>query len=273
MGWAIRDVLKDEKEKKAVKNVKKPQNSFSEVSTEAREGTREFSARVLGDALSTGIDLLDKNLDGGFPRGSLVCIYADPAASPETFLYQFSTERRTYYLNTTRPVFAIRKDFSSLNLDDSLVSFIDVYSFYHKELQGSNSPSEVDLKTMRFALDEIQSLGEEEVNIVVDNLTFFLSLDVEEGLKEIFLNTLYLIPKEVSGLAFVYIVKDSIESKLLKRIFDISDVIVEVFIEISGSRYVKRFGIPKIRGRTPLSDLFKFEIGEGVHLDTSRDIA
>ncbi|MBO8182244.1 MAG: recombinase RecA [Archaeoglobus sp.] len=270
MGWTIRDVLGDESEKKEVKTLKTAK-TVKKTSFSDETEVERLPSLLRDENLPTGIDLLDKNLDGGFPKGSLVCVYADPAASPETFLYQFSTERKTYYLNATRPVFAIKKDFSSLNLDDTLVNFIDVYSFYFKELH--NDPDEVDLKTINFALDEIQTLNEEEINLVIDNLNFFFDLKVESRLKEMFLNTLYTLPKENSGLAFIYVVKDSLDAKTIKRIFDLSDVIMEIFIEISGSRYVKRFGIPKIRGRTPLSDLFKFDVGEGVHLDTSRDIA
>jgi archaellum biogenesis ATPase FlaH len=261
VGWTIKDVLADEGERK-LKTLKKPQN---DLSVQAEESDAALKDRTL----PTGLHLLDKNLDGGFPRGSFVCIYADPAASPEAFLYQFSTERKTYYINTSRPISAIRKDFSMLSLEDTLVSFIDVYTFYFKEL----SKADVNKRTMNFILKEIQLLKDREMNVVIDNLTFFLNLRVENSLKEIFLNTLYKIPKECDGLLFAYVIKDSLDSKLLKRIFDLSDVIMEIFIETTGSRYVKRFGIPKIRGRTPLNDLFKFDIGEGVHLDTSKDIA
>ncbi len=277
MGWTIRDVLGEERKKKVKKPVMSPLSSKAvDETVSEKEEREEMESRALNffrdDNLTTGIDLLDKNLDGGFPKGSLVCIYADPASSPEVFLYQFSTERKTYYINTSRPVFAIRKDFSNLHLDDSYVNFIDVYSMYLEEIKKSET--DTDYEIMSFIINEIESFnGEKEINIVIDNLNFFMDLHVNEDLKEIFLNTLYFTAKEISGLTFAYVIKNSLDEKTLNKIFDVSDVIMEIFIEISGSRYVKKFGIPKIRGRTPLSDIFKFEIGEGIHLDTSRDIA
>ncbi len=273
MGWTIRDVLGEERKKVIKKPVMSSFSSRAQLDEKVSEKEEFKGPQFFRDEnLSTGIDLLDKNLDGGFPKGSLVCIHADPASSPEVFLYQFSTERKTYYINTSRPVFAIRKDFSNLNLDDSYVNFIDVYSIYLEEIKKSET--DTDYEIMSFIINEIESFkGEKEINIVIDNLNFFMDLEVNEDLKEIFLNTLYSTAKETSGLTFVYVIKNSLDEKTLNKIFDISDVIMEIFIEISGSRYVKKFGIPKIRGRTPLTDLFKFEIGEGIHLDTSKDIA
>lgn len=275
MGWTIKDVLGEESRKREVK--KPPMSSFTSKAKIDKKEKIPVTRLFKDENLPTGIDLLDKNLDGGFPKGSLVCVHADPASSPESFLYQFSTERRTYYINTSRPVSAIRRDFSSLNLDDGFVEFIDVYSAYYAEIQKDqkrSKDSELDYEIMGFAINEIRSLqGEEEINIIIDNLNFFMDLKVNNSLKEIFINTLYSTAKETSGLIFMYVIRDSLDEKTLNKIFDVSDVIMDIFIEISGSRYVKRFGIPKIRGRTPLNDLFKFEIGEGVHLDTSRDIA
>ncbi len=267
MGWTIKDVLSDEKEKKTIK--KSVSDSFiSDSKVKDRGDSQHKLSLKTGENLSTGIDLLDKNLDGGFPKGSFVCIYGDPAASPEAFLYQFSTERETYYINTSRPVEVIRKDFKELHLEDDFLTFIDVYS-----LNGKFGVEGDDEKIINYATEKVESISAEEINIIVDSLTFFMDLDVADRLKQNFIDILYRVSKETNGLVFAYIIKDSLDEKSLKKIFDLSDVIMEILIEVTGSRYVKKFGIPKIRGRTPLNDLFKFEIGEGVQLDTSRDIA
>jgi KaiC/GvpD/RAD55 family RecA-like ATPase len=264
VGWALKDVLADEKEKKSIKKTVK--DSF--VSDQKLKEVEEPKDRIKKpNTLSTGIDLLDKNLDGGLPAGSFVCLYGDPASTPEAFLYQFSTERETYYVNTTRSPDSIRKDIKDLHLEDDFITFIDVYSLNHSIQNGE------DERIMNFVFEKLDEISNERINVIIDNLTFFMDLNVDERMKLSLLDALYRLSKKTDGLVIVYIIKDSIDEKTLKKVYDISDVIIEVMIEISGSRYVKKFGIPKIRGRTPLSDLFKFEVGEGVQLDTSRDIA
>ncbi|MEA3325425.1 MAG: hypothetical protein U9Q37_09915 [Euryarchaeota archaeon] len=42
---------------------------------------------------STGIFILDRNLGGGLPSGSVVDLSGDPKSMSETFLYQFTQTR------------------------------------------------------------------------------------------------------------------------------------------------------------------------------------
>jgi len=45
--------------------------------------------------LSTGVDILDRQLDGGIPPGSIVLLAADPASQSELFLYELAGVRAT----------------------------------------------------------------------------------------------------------------------------------------------------------------------------------
>ena len=58
--------------------------------------------------LSTGIDILDRQLDGGIPPGSIVLLAADPASQSELFPYELTAARATTYLTTIRSAPAVQ---------------------------------------------------------------------------------------------------------------------------------------------------------------------
>jgi len=56
----------------------------------------------------TGIDVLDRKLDGGLPPGCLVAYTAEPASQSELLLYELTAARGTLYLSTERSDDAVR---------------------------------------------------------------------------------------------------------------------------------------------------------------------
>ncbi|PSQ43765.1 transcriptional regulator [Halobacteriales archaeon QS_9_68_42] len=56
----------------------------------------------MSDRLPTGIDVLDRKLNGGIPPGSIVALCAQPASQAELFLYELTATRGTLYLSLNR---------------------------------------------------------------------------------------------------------------------------------------------------------------------------
>ena len=61
----------------------------------------------MASRLRTGIDVLDRKLDGGLPAGSMVVLAAHPASQAELFLYELTATRGTLWLSLDRTAEAV----------------------------------------------------------------------------------------------------------------------------------------------------------------------
>ncbi|MCS7144371.1 MAG: RAD55 family ATPase [Archaeoglobaceae archaeon] len=227
------------------------------------------------NVVPTGIALLDKRLDGGLPAGSFVCLYADPIAMPEAFLYQFATVNKSIYITTNRPAKFILRDMQLMRLDTKNVQFIDAFTEYYINEYGQFVVEDRyrNKEIFDFVSETLDQANDKEAAIIVDSISFFLSLDVEWGLKDWILNKLYSKSKESENNVYVYLIKNLHPLSVVYKVLDLSDVVINVESERVGERIVSKFALPKIRGRRPISEYFRFNIEEGVQVDTSRDIA
>ncbi len=243
-----------------------------------REGFTMDQIQTLKSAdMPTGILLLDRRLEGGLPRGSFVCVYGEPIAMPEVFLYQFATVTKTYYFTTHRAAKFVKKDMETLGLETETVVFVDIFSQYYLNEYGQFVVEDRyrDKEIFDFVGDQLSKILEREgeFNIIVDSLTFFFNLDVEWGLKEWLINKLYTISKERNIVTYGYLIKGMHPPNVVKKVLDISDVVFDIDAERVGEKLVSKFALPKVRGKKPITEYFRFYIEEGVQIDTSRDIA
>ncbi len=231
--------------------------------------------------LSSGIYVLDRSIGGGIPGGSVIYISASTKSMSEVFLYQFTQSRKTYYFCTERRPKYVRRDIENMNFDTSQIVFVDVYGSYfmspHGEMIDNVGNEYVDAKIVEFMEYNLKSILSEEtegeINIIVDTFTFFMNLNLNSGIIRRLMNIMYETTKETGGLTFLYSLKDSHDQKLENEIVNTCDAIFDVDIEKSGDKIINKLSIPKIRGMTPTTEMIKFKIGEGIQIDTSRDIA
>ena len=231
--------------------------------------------------LSSGIYVLDRSIGGGIPGGSVIYISASTKSMSEVFLYQFTQSRKTYYFCTERRPKYVQQDIENMNFDTSQIVFVDVYGSYfmspHGEMIDNVGNEYVDAKIVEFMEYNLKSILSEEtegeINIIVDTFTFFMNLNLNTGIIRRLMNIIYETTKETGGLTFLYSLKDSHDQKLENEIVNTCDAIFDVDIEKSGDKIINKLSIPKIRGMTPTTEMIKFKIGEGIQIDTSRDIA
>jgi archaellum biogenesis ATPase FlaH len=231
--------------------------------------------------LSSGIYVLDRSIGGGIPGGSVIYISASTKSMSEVFLYQFTQSRKTYYFCSERRPKYVQQDIANMNFDTSQIVFVDVYGSYfisqHGEMIDNVGNEYVDAKIVEFMEYNLKSILSEEtdgeINIIIDTFTFFMNLNLNSGIIRRLMNIIYETTKETGGLAFLYSLKDSHDRKLENEIVNTCDAIFDVDIEKTGDKIINKLSVPKIRGMTPTTEMIKFKIGEGIQIDTSRDIA
>lgn len=231
--------------------------------------------------LSTGIQVLDRNLGGGLPAGSLSYFSADPRSMSEVFLYQFTQSRKTFYFTTGRKPKYVLNDIINLGFDPGNIIFVDIYSEYYfsscGEIAEGTRNEYMDARIIEFTEYNLQNIAndstDEIINIIIDSFSFFLNLHVNPGIIRQLTNVIYEITKEIQCLTYLYSHKGSNSEKMDNETFAAVDVIFDSSLEKGSDKLVSKLAIPKIRGMVPNADIIKFKIGEGVQIDTSRDIA
>ena len=230
---------------------------------------------------STGIAVLDRNLNGGLPAGSVVYMSVDSKSMSEVFLYQFTQARKTYYITTGRRPRYVAWDVQNMGYDVSDITFIDAYSEYYTTAQGDlvdNVGNEyVDKQITEFMINTLRNIQIEEefgdINIIIDTISFFLGLNVNTGEIKKLMNIIYETTKETNGLTYLYGLKETHDPALENEVINSCDAVFDVELHRGSDEVISRLTIPKIRGRTPVTDLLKFRIGDGIQIDTSTDIA
>jgi KaiC/GvpD/RAD55 family RecA-like ATPase len=231
--------------------------------------------------LSSGMYVLDRNIGGGIPGGSVVYFSATTKSMSEVFLYQFTQSRKTYYFCTERNPKYVKQDIANMNFDTSQLVLVDIYGSYFMSQSGEmidNVGNEyVDAKIVEFMEYNLESILSKEtngeVNIIVDTFTFFMNLNLNSGKIRRLLNIIYETTKKTAGLTFLYSMKDSHDQKLENEIVNTCDAIFDVDLEKTSDKIISKLSIPKIRGMIPTTEMIKFKIGEGIQIDTSKDIA
>ncbi len=253
---------------------KKPTQSTSPLAVSILDGVPTKQNRT------TGISILDRTLGGGLPSGSVAYIHADATSMAEVFLFQFTQARKSYYFsNERRPVYVMH-DIRNFGFKTDDITFVDIYSEYyissHGEMVDNIGNEFVDAKIVEFTeynLKKILADEEQDINIIFDSFSFYLNLNVNPGLIKRLINLIYEATKRVNCLTFLYGLKDTHEKKLENEILKSCDVIFDVDFEKNSDKISNRLSIPKIRGRIPSIEMIRFKVGDGVQIDTTKDIA
>lgn len=204
--------------------------------------------------LSTGIDVLDRKLDGGLPTGSVVALSAPPASQAELLLYEFAAARQTLYLSTDRDEAAVTETL--------------------ERAPGHTGSPDVRRVPGDAPLDHSQRLFRrlpEDSNLVVDPIDLLEKQD--EGRYRNFLNDLQNHLHNTDGVALLHCLDGRAVPDARDVTEHVADVVFQLHTEYSGDTVETRLAVPKFRGGRALSETIKLELAESVRIDTSRDIA
>lgn len=204
--------------------------------------------------LETGIDVLDRKLDGGLPPGCIVAYTADPASQSELLLYELTAARGTLYLTTERSDAAVRHALET-------------------------SPSGVGNPTVRHVsgetpLEEASRLIDalpDGANLVVDTTDVLERTPADEYVA--FLNQLKSRMLETGSIAILHCLKGADEPTNRTRTVHAADAVFDLRTDVTGTELENKLSIPKYRAGGQPTEAIKLELVEEVAIDTSRDIA
>ncbi|QSG14589.1 RAD55 family ATPase [Halapricum desulfuricans] len=207
------------------------------------------------DRLRTGIDVLDRKLDGGIPAGSIVVLNANPASQAELFLYELTATRGTLYLSLDRSKQAIR---------DSL----------------EHSPTNTGEPTVRHVSGEapldnaskLVSALPETSNLIIDPLDVLEEQEPPSRFRS-FMNDLQNHIFNTGSLAVLHCLDGRSVPPLRDTTEHFADVIFQMDTTIEGDEVENQLSIPKFRGGRAPTNVIKLNLVEEVSIDTSRDIA
>lgn len=204
--------------------------------------------------LKTGIDILDRQLDGGVPAGSVVALTASPSSQAELLLYQLTAARGSLYLTTERDQQAAK---DAIEATEAPVGDPTV-----RDVTGTEPLD----KASRL----IRALPE-EANLIVDTVD---PLERSEPNRyRTFLNEVRNHMVNTGSIAVLHCLDGHHVPENRDTTEHMADVVFELETTVRGTDLVNRLSVPKFRGGTALTDTIKLELTDQVAVDTSRDIA
>lgn len=208
----------------------------------------------MASRLPTGIDVLDRQLDGGLPAGSVIAYCAPPASQSELLLYELTRARQTLYLTLDRTQESVRDAFERTPAPTGEPTIRQV---------GADAPLENTRQLFR-------AIGG-EANLILDPSNRLERSD--RNRYENFLNELANHMHNTGSVAVLHCLRDLDEPPLRGATEHIADVVLDLRVDTAGSEIETRLAVPKFRGGQALTETIKLELADRVRVDTSRDIA
>ena len=208
----------------------------------------------MSERLRTGIDVLDRKLDGGIPPGSIVALVAQPASQAELFLYELTATRGTLYISVDRT-----GDFVSTSIESA------------ETRTGDPSVRDVGGEAPLDDAAKLISTLPQDSNLIIDPVDV---LERQEPSRyRNFLNGLQNQISNTGSLAVLHCLDGNTVPPLRDTTEHMADIVFQLDTTVKGDRIENHLAVPKFRGGQALSDVIKLELSDQVDIDTSRDIA
>jgi KaiC/GvpD/RAD55 family RecA-like ATPase len=208
----------------------------------------------VAERLPVGLPVLDRQLAGGIPPGSIVLFSADPASQSELLLYELTAERASLYLTTIRSGQAVQDAVDRVRTRVGDPAIRDI---------GGDAP----LDGANRSIHEL-SAG---ANLIVDTVD---PLERAESSRyRAFLNDLQTQAVNTESLVVLHAMKGESPPTNRDMTEHMADVVLDLETVVDGSEIVNRLAVPKFRGGAALEETIKLKLTETVTIDTSRDIA
>lgn len=211
--------------------------------------------------LTTGIEMLDRELEGGIPPGRMLSLVAPPETQSELLVKEMAISRPTVYVSTFRPEWEIREelhDHLQKSNDDRLLD---------NELRVSYVDPEDLLDAPREYIGDIPK----GANLIIDSINEF---EIEDRRRYVqFLNTVKEILWDTGSIGMFYGIEESSDPPARSLTLKRSDVVWQLEHSVSANEIQTTLIISKFRGGKALTEPVKLILTDDVQVDLSRDIA
>jgi KaiC/GvpD/RAD55 family RecA-like ATPase len=207
------------------------------------------------EKLETGMETLDRELNGGLPAGSITLLEVPPGSQGHLFLHELTATRGTLWMSFARTAEAVKR---SLEETPSPSGECTV-----KYISGTDPMDEV---------EKLLSAVPDQSNIIFDPINMLEQQGDERRFRR-FLNELQAHLLETESLAFFYATQGTSNIALRDKSKYFADVVFELETVFKDDEVENFLRVPKYRrGHCP-SGVIKMDLTSEVSIDISRDIA
>ncbi len=203
--------------------------------------------------VSTGNTYLDRELNGGLPVGSITSLVSAPASQCNPMFYTLMGEGKWLYLTTYRSEKVVRRELEGLLLDDVRIEHV-----------GTERP-------VRNAHSVLESIDEPR-NVLVDTMNPLESTERERGYVHL-LNALKEYLLDTDRVAVLHCTEHEATPAHRETTLTVADVVLELDIVVEETSVENHLLVSKYRGRKPVDEIIKLDLGQQLGVDTSRNIA
>lgn len=240
-----------------------------------------FTLPLMVDKHSTGIQSLDRHLDGGLAPGDTLAIISSPATQSQTLLYELMRERPTIYVTALRPTSLIKNDIET-HVDtefpyriESIGNNTSIDSDAVQELTGSRTftgNSALKNSPVDELYDIIESISEPK-NIFIDPTNPLERGENREAYVEL-LNKLSIKMEETGGIGVLNCHTSEPVPPFRDETLMIVDTVWELdMVSTSKDNVEYKLLIPKNRSGEVITEELSLEFNrKSVTIDDSRSI-
>lgn len=243
--------------------------------------------------ISTGMESLDKLLEGGILRGFTTLILGPPGSSMEILGKQLATTDSVLYISTDETKDEVAETMGRFGWDSSKIDFVDMASKYSQDIitgerrrvsiyerrskqklkelieEGSSGiPVQAKDKEDFLAIvsNEIRSTSSEK--IIINSLDFFLNrYSQDEVLKTLHASKVDNVEKK--GALFIIMTKGIYSNVFEKKMERIADCVIELEVLQKGSTFERFLAITKVRNYAKKIGMARYVIdSDGFVLET-----
>lgn len=231
-------------------------------------------------SLQTGIQALDRQLDGGFPGGTLIALVTQPDSPSSRVLHQLMKQRPTTYITTLRSSAELEAELmrvgnGTMDVDIEEIGEVRGKNEMLHQLSESNIYS-ADITEQGRRLDEVYEIIDSVTgsqNVIIDPMNPLESSEQKVAYQR-FLRMTATKLRDVNGLGVFHCLSQEGPPTLRNQTLTIVDTVwnLEMGTDNEGNLSLK-MTIPKNRGGAPIFEKLTLLIDKNsVRTDISRGI-